>query len=36
MLERETNVSNKGQITLPAAIRARLGLGKVKKLNFLR
>ncbi len=34
MLELEATVSSKGQITLPAAMRARLGLVEGSKVKF--
>ena len=34
MLELEATVGSKGQITQPAAMRARLGLVKGSKVNF--
>ena len=34
ILELEATVSSKGQITLPAAMRARLGLVKGSKVKF--
>lgn len=34
ILELEATVSSKGQITLPAALRARLGLAEGSKVKF--